>query len=280
MKIKNKILFWFLVPSIVIATITAVFCYLFTRKTVEKDIFTQLEIAADDSQSKILFMLKEKSRSTFNFSTDGFIRKCAEEITMKDERIVYHTSALNSHLIINKKSLSPNIFAVFVVDLEGKIIASTDEKRIGEDVSGKEYFSEAAPHIGYNTEPYYDIHSKEMVIDFFTVLLSKIGQEPVGIIVNKIKYEQKEDKGLNSASIPQDDDPGYYQLIAVNKARILDFSSDGFIRDSTVEIARRDKRVLYYTDLLNEYLERSKKPIDPDILVEFIVDLDGNVISH
>ena len=141
MKIKNKILFWFLVPSIVIATITAVFCYLFTRKTVEKDIFTQLEIAADESQSKILFMLKEKSRSTFNYSTDGFIRKCTEEITMKEERIAYHTSALNSHLTINKKSLSPNILAVFVIGFDGKIIASTDDKRIGEDVSGKKYYS-------------------------------------------------------------------------------------------------------------------------------------------
>ncbi len=279
MKIKNKILFWFLVPSILIAAITATFCYVFTRKTVEQDIFNQLEIAADDLQEHVSILLNEKKGKTIDLRSDGFIRKCTEEITMKEERIAYHTSALNTYLIVNKKSLNPNISGVFVIDFGGKIIASTDEKRIGEVVSSKKCFLEATSHIGYNTEPYYDIHSNEMMIDFFTVLHSKVEREPIGIIVNQIKYEQKEDKGLNSASIPQDDDPGYYKLIAVNKARILDFSSDGFIRDCIVEITRRDKRVLYYTDLLNEHLEINKKPIDPDILAEFIVDLDGNVIS-
>lgn len=250
-----------------------------TRKIIEQDIFGQLEIAADQLQEHVGVLINGKSRSTFNISTDGLIRKYTEEITMKDERIAYHTSALNTHLILNKKSLSSNIFSVFVVDFNGKIIASTDEKRIGEDVSGKEYFLEAVSHIGYNTEPYYDIHSKEMMIDFSTVLLSKVEREPIGIIVSQVKLLQKEDKGLNSASIPQDNKPGYYQLIAVNKARILDFGSDGFVRGSTIEITRRDKRVLHYTGLLNKHLEKSKKPLDPDILVEFIVDLDGNVIS-
>ena len=159
---------------------------------------------------------------------------------MKEGRIAYHTSVLNTHLTVNKKSLSSNIFSVFVIDFEGKIIASTDEKCIGEDVSGKEYFLEATSYIGYNTEPYYDIHSKEMMIDFSTVLHSKVEQKPVGVIVNQVRLLQEEDKGLNSTSISQDDELNYYQLIAVNKARIIDFSSDGFIRDSTVEITRRD----------------------------------------
>jgi PAS domain S-box-containing protein len=278
MKIKNKILFWFLVPTILIATITATFCYFFTRKTVEQDILDQLEMAADELQEHVSILLNGKSISTFNFSSDGFIRRCTEEITMKEERIAYHTSALNTHLTINKKSLCSNIFSVFVIGFDGKIIASTDEKRIGEDVSGKEYFLEATPDIVYNTEPYYDTHSKEMMINFSIFLLSKVEREPIGIIVNQVRLLQEEDKGLNSALIPQDD-LNYYQLIAVNKTRILDFSSDGFIKDSTVEITRRDKRALYYTDILNEHLEKSKKPIDPDILDEFIVDLDGYVIS-
>ncbi|MFQ5687552.1 MAG: hypothetical protein ACE5GV_12940, partial [Candidatus Scalindua sp.] len=275
MKIKNKILFWFLVPTIIIANITAAFCYFFTRNTVEQGIFNQLEIAADELQEHVTILLNEKKAKTIDLSSDGFIRRCTEEITMKEERISYYTSALNAHLTINKKSLCPDIFSVSIVGFDGKIIASTDENRIGEDVSGKEYFLEAASHIVYNTEPYYDTHLKEMMIDFSTVILSKVEREPIGIIVNQVKLFQKEDKGLKSVSIPQDDE----QLMAVNKARTLDFSSDGFIRDSTVEITRRDKRALYYTGLLNEHLETIKKPLDPDIIAEFVVDLDGNVVS-
>ena len=279
MTIKKKTLLWFLIPSILIATATTTFCYFYTRSTIEQNIFNQLELAADELHESVHVFLNGKKSRIADFGSDGFIRDSIEEITMKENRIAYHTSALSTHLTTNKKSLDPSILGVSIVDLKGKIIASADENRIGEDVSGKEYFSETASSNVYNSEPYYDTRLKEIVIDFSAVLLSKIEREPIGIIVNQIRYEQKEDKGLNSALIPQDEELDYSLLIAVNKARIMDFSSDGFIRDSTVEITRRDKRVLYYTDLLNEYLDDSKEPLDNDILTAFIVDLDGNVIS-
>ena len=136
-------------------------------------------------------------------------------------------------------------------------------------------------------EPYYDDRLQETLIDFSTVLLTKIGREPIGVIVNRIKIEQCADRIRDGESaLParigtggQDTDNDYPKLIAVNKARIIDFSSDGFIRDSTEEIVRRDEKAFYHADLLNTHLLVNLQPLDPDVLSMFVVDLDGKVIS-
>ena len=174
MTIKNKTLFWFLLPSIIIAAVTAVFCYFFTKKIVTQNIFNQLEVAADELQSHIHSFLREKKGQVLNFSSDGFIRDCTEEITEKEERKVYYTIALNNHLVTNKKSLHPGIIEVFVVDFKGEVIASTDKTRIGEDVSTEEYFTKVEYPGAFAGEPHYDTYLNEIVIDFSTILLSKV----------------------------------------------------------------------------------------------------------
>ena len=127
MSIRGKIFFWFLLPSILIATSVTVFCYFYTRQIVKQNIFDQLEITADQLQKHVQVFLEGKKRQTIDFSFDDLIRDCTEEITGKEKRREYYTTALNNHLIVNKKPLSPNILEVFIVDFNGKVIASTDE---------------------------------------------------------------------------------------------------------------------------------------------------------
>ncbi|ODS33453.1 MAG: two-component sensor kinase [Candidatus Scalindua rubra] len=279
MSIKKKILFWFLLPSILIATVTAAFSYYHTQKTVNQNIFNQLKIAANELQERLHAYLEGKRVRNVDFSSDGFIRDCTEEINEKESRREYYTTILNTHLITNKKSLHPNILEVFILDFNGKVIASTVESRIGEDVSGEEYFLEAEPLSAFAGGPHYDTYLNSIVIDFSTALLSKVKREPIGIIVNRITIEQRSDKNQAGISIHQDSERNYSQLIAVNKARIMDFSSDGFIRDCTEEINKREDRVRYYTTALNTHLAVNKRPLPPDILEVFIVDFNGKVIS-
>ena len=140
MTTKNKILFWLLLPSILIATVTTVSCYLYTYKVVRKNIIDQLEITADDLHNKVRIFLSGKQGRTVDFSSDGFIRDCTEEIARKDNRREYYINALNTHLATNKKPLDPDILEVFVIDLDGKVISSTDVGLLGQDVSGETYF--------------------------------------------------------------------------------------------------------------------------------------------
>ena len=278
MKIQKKLLLWFLIPSALIATIVTGFCFFYTREIVKQNIFDQLELAAEVMQERVLNFLEAKRERTIGFGSDGFIRDRTEAITMKEHRIEYYTSDLNDHLITNKKSLDPSIFEVFVVDFKDKVIASTDEGRIGEDVSSD--FTEGIVSGVLVGDPYYDARLKKaFLINFSTLLLTKISREPIGFIVNRIKFEQREDGIQDGESAIQDTEKRYSQLIAVNKARIIDFSSDGFIKDCAKEIIRKEDMGFYYADLLNTHLQVNKQPLDPDILAVFIVDINGKVIS-
>jgi len=57
--IKNKLLFWFLLPSFLIATVTIVFCHLYTCKEV-KNVFDQLEITADEMRKNVKIFMSGK----------------------------------------------------------------------------------------------------------------------------------------------------------------------------------------------------------------------------
>ncbi|ODS30374.1 MAG: two-component sensor kinase [Candidatus Scalindua rubra] len=269
----------FLPMDILIWIIMVVTVYYFVSKTVKQNVFDQLEFAADVLSGHIHLFLEKKKERIIDFSSDGFIRDCTEEITMKENRREYYTTALKNHLITNKKSLQPGILEVFVVDLKGKVIASTDKSRVGEDVSNKGYFSKAEYLSAFVSDPHYDAHLKEILIDFSTLLLNKVEREHIGVIVNRIRFEQQEDRGRGGASTQQDTEGYYSHLIAVNKSRVIDFSSDGFIRDCAEEIVKRENRVRHYTNSLNKHLIMNKKPLNPDILEVFVVDLDGKVIS-
>ena len=279
MSIRGKIFFWFLLPSILIAIFMAVFCYFYTRQMVKQNIFGQLEIAADQLQKHVQVFLESKKRQIVDFCFDDFIRDCTEEITKKEKRREFYTTALSTHLITNKMPLNPNILELFIIDFNGKIIASTDENRIGEDVSSEKYFSEVELLKTFTGDPHYDPDLDEIVIDVSTVILSKVGQEAIGVLVSRIKFEQEKDRKENGAFVQESYKWNYSQLINVNKVWAISFSSDGFIRDCTEEISRRDDRVYYYADRLNNHLALNKKTPDDSIFSIFVIDLSGKIIG-
>ncbi len=186
MTIRAKSLLWFLLPSILIATVAATFCYLYTYKTVKKNIFDQLEIAADESQKHVNVFLDGKRGRIIDFSSDGFIRDCAEEITIVGERVQHYTDRLNTHLAVNKQPLDPDILVVFVIDLDGKVISSTEIDQIGRDVSGETYFMETLKKGFCISDIIYSPEFEQNTFfDVARLLLTNDGLHTIGVIVNR-----------------------------------------------------------------------------------------------
>ncbi len=71
MIIKNKILLWFLLPSILVTIVMTVSCFLYIHKVVRGNIFDQLEIAADEMRNNVKIFLSGKQGRTVDFSSDG-----------------------------------------------------------------------------------------------------------------------------------------------------------------------------------------------------------------
>lgn len=279
MSIREKIFFWFLLPSILIAASMTVFCYFYTQQIVKQNIFDQLEMAADKLQKQVHVFLEGKKRQTIDYSLDGFLRDCTKEIAEKEKRTEHYSTAIINYLIDNKMSLNPNILELFIVDFNGKVIASTDKNRIGEDVSSEEYFLQLELLKAFAGDPHFDPGLKETVTEISAVILSKVEQEAIGVIVNRIKLEQAEDKKGYGESFQEDNKWNYSQLMNINKVWTESFTSDGFIKDCTEEITRRNDRIQYYADCLNNHLAINKKTLDDSIISIFVTDLTGNIIG-
>jgi PAS domain S-box-containing protein len=186
MTIRVKSLLWFLLPSILIATVTATFCYFYTYKTVKKNIFDQLEIAADELEKHVNVFLEGKRGRIIDFSSDGFVRDCTEEIILRKDRVQYYTDRLNTHLTLNKKPLDPDILAVFVVDLDGKVFSSTENEQIGRDVSGETWFSETMRRGFYISDIKRAPDFKQNTFfDVARLLLTNDGLHTIGVIANR-----------------------------------------------------------------------------------------------
>ncbi len=187
MSIRKRILFWFLFPTILTAGMIVSVCYFYVKRTTEQNIFDQLELAAAESQEHIHMFLDEKKSRIVDFSTDGFIKTCTENIAHGVE-VPSNTSRLNSHLILNKKPVDEkNIVEVFVVDLEGKVISSTEAGNIGHDVSDESFFSRVKEKGIFVNDIHYTSQFRQNTFEVSGILGVGEGKRPVGIIVNRYR---------------------------------------------------------------------------------------------
>ena len=185
MTIRKKTLLWFLIPSVLIAIGTAFFCYFYTRKVVERNIFDQLEIAAGELQVNVRVFLEAKKGRVLDFSSDGYIRSCASIITGRTDSFQYYIERLNNHLVENKKPLDPDILEILIIDLEGEVIVSTENKHIGKDFSGDVCVSKTLKRGSCVSDLHYSPVFGQNAFIVSRLLLSKKHGDPIGIIANR-----------------------------------------------------------------------------------------------
>ncbi len=221
--IKAKLLLFILCISLIPITAGSAVAYLYARQTLKKETMDWMTAVAESRKAQVLEFLTAKRERAVDFSSDGFIRDKLE--TMLHGEIDKTTGNLNSHLTQNKMPLDPSLIGIAVLDTDGSVVASTDEAWLGKDLSGQAIVAQS---IGAAFgEVFTDRlrYSPELDTDGVFVsapLTSREGGETIGVIINV----------FNPAVIS--DATGDM----VKQARTIDFSSDGFIRDSLETIAR------------------------------------------
>ncbi len=137
--IKYKLIVFTLCISLIpISAITAIY-YLNARSTAEKQILQKLTAVAESKKMHIVSFIEAKKGRVIDFSSDGFIRDSLESISQREYQ-GYAGINLKGHLENNKKPLDPHIMAIAIVNMDGKIVASTNDAMIGKDVSKQEIF--------------------------------------------------------------------------------------------------------------------------------------------
>src|SRR3989344_9061545 len=96
MKIRTKLLFWFLIIVFISTISISITVYIITKSAFIEHIFNELETFAEAKEGQVFVYLDGIESRTSDFSCDGFIRDSIKEIAAA--RSSSSVKALNNHL--------------------------------------------------------------------------------------------------------------------------------------------------------------------------------------
>lgn len=169
-----------------ILTLTTIY-YFSSRGTLKSQIFDKLSAIAESKKLDIEHTMERKKVRTIDFSTDGFIRDRFERITRKRSPSKVEVSRLNNYLTKYKLSLYPNLIVMILVDKDGKVISSTNEKLTGMDMSDEDIFKQGIERSygeTYTGHPQYIPYLNTNGILVSAPIVSKNNFQVIGVIIN------------------------------------------------------------------------------------------------
>jgi signal transduction histidine kinase len=200
--IRFKFICWFLAIALVPLLIVGTISYFYGKKIAIEKLFNHLVSENDLRKEHIKTFLSAKKGRTIDFSSDGFIRDITKKIVNGIEPSHSREKdieKLNYHLIRNKVPLDEDIIEIFIVDLNGRVISSSNKELLDSDVSTFDYFQAGKKDV-YISQIYNvpdirirDRQPAELTLstnrDFMAVaapLKEKSTLELIGVLVNKV----------------------------------------------------------------------------------------------
>ncbi|MHC4454460.1 MAG: histidine kinase dimerization/phosphoacceptor domain -containing protein [Planctomycetota bacterium] len=234
-KVVFKLFYLFLLVSLVPLGIAGTIVYKHVHDITRDEVFRQLRSMSYSLNNQVDLLLSKRRFRVADFSSDGFIRDCVEQMAQMPPNSFQISKKLNTHLIINKKRLDPDIIEIAILNQEGKVIASTSQEHIGEDKSHEDYFR--IPFVLLEKKgPYFSdaFQSSEthdtLHLVFSTLLTDRILQRPLGVIVTKVKGNILQDV-LNQYMYHSDKEGfgtfGEIYIVNKDKIKIADTTKSG-----------------------------------------------------
>ena len=178
-KFGDKLFCFFLLVSLVPLGVVGTIVYKYVHDGTKDEVLKQLESTAYNLNARLNLLLTKRTYRVVDFSSDGFIRDCVEQMSLIPPGYSHIRDNLNTHLIINKKGLDPNIIEVEILNDKGKVIASTAQEQIGKVKSHEDYFR--VPFLSSETKGTFfsgdhrrsESHN-ELQLVFSTILTDKV----------------------------------------------------------------------------------------------------------
>lgn len=111
--------------------------YRSNNEYLQKLVLNDFDVMADGFERLIYQFLDMNQRRVQDFASDGFISEQMNKIIKGDNKAV---KSLSEHLIKRKLPLNKTIHSIYVINLKGIVVASTDPSSIGKDVTGEKFF--------------------------------------------------------------------------------------------------------------------------------------------
>ncbi|MEI8350133.1 MAG: methyl-accepting chemotaxis protein [Candidatus Omnitrophota bacterium] len=185
--LKFKLLFSFLVVSLVPIAIVGYFSFSLGRDAIKKQVLNDFGAIGHGREENMVSYLHEKERRTDSFCKDRFILESMEKISSKSADSTLLTQELTKYLTEDKMPVDSQIYSIYILNPQGKIIVSTEKDMVGVDKSQDDYFINGKNDI--HIKDAYMASSGKPTIAFSGPLKNKLTGELLGIIV--LRYEMK-----------------------------------------------------------------------------------------
>ena len=187
LSIKARLLTFALCISLIPITVITTTYYLHARGILRYGILEHVKAVAESRAHRVLSLIERMNVRIVDFSTDGVIRRGFEKIVRGGNSNQDAIIRLNGYLSKNKLPLYRNLVAIVLADKHGKIISSTHEKLIGQDISGQDVFVQGISKKSRESfigQPQYFPDFGTDCISNSAPIISKQGTGAIGVIVN------------------------------------------------------------------------------------------------
>lgn len=226
--LTGKLMVLVLGVSLIPVAIVGYLSYSSGKTTIKNQFLDSLTTIVKSREAAIVFYLKSKTGRVLDFSSDGFICDTLEKINQGGPDVAKLSEELNGHLLENKKSLDPEIYGTNILDLTGKIIASSEKGTLGDDKSNDVYFLEGKKGV-YVKDIYRSSPDGKDLIAFSTPLISRATKKIIGVIVNRYDLS-----GLNRITTDREGMGETGEIYIVNKDRYI-ITESRFIKDAILK---------------------------------------------
>ena len=165
--------------------ITFLVVYNQNRVYLKQRILDTLTVIAESYEGQVYQFLEKAKTRAQDFSSDGFIRTQLQKVVRGNVSAV---NKLNKHLVKNKLPLDKTIYAIAILSLEGRVIASTYVSEIGRDYSHESFFIRGKEGISLDETCVDPGGLPELSIS--APILTKDTGRPIGVIVNCIRLSE------------------------------------------------------------------------------------------
>ncbi len=212
------------VVAIVLLPILIVFLYGYQRNKefIKRNALDSVSAIAEAYEGQVFQFLEMSRRRAVDFSSDGFIRDELKRINSGDRQA---PGRLKEHLLRNKIVLDKTINRICVLNLAGRVVASTDKGVIGNSLVGEEFFEKAKGSVIIAER-----FNKRRGVSELSVgapLTDKATGEPIGVIVNFVEFTEFSrilsgmfSKELGAPSSDRER-PATMEIYLVNKDRLM-----------------------------------------------------------
>jgi PAS domain S-box-containing protein len=184
MKIATKISLSFFIVALILTSTTASILYIIAKDNLQKSIYNNL-VTAVASRTNHIEAFLEKNKEIAIILAESVVFRNLLTASNKDTNYALKFSEARERLK-NTEKADAEIYEIFLLDKQGKIIISSDESKIGLDKSNDAYF------LGGSKATYIkDAHQSEISGRDSIAVASPIkdnkGDEIVGVVVCRIR---------------------------------------------------------------------------------------------